>query len=336
MKEKKESIVEKIIKDGQIIGVIGLAKNTGKTTTLNYMIEKIESKTIGLTSIGLDGESLDQVNFLPKPKIKVRNGMIVATAQSCLDICNLSYEVLFHTGFHTAIGEIKIIRVLSEGYLMIAGPTSNKELHQVITMMKNYASMMMIDGAFNRMTFSNIPELDHIILASGASFHPNMEETILRTSFIVSMFQSEITKEQLEFKHPIEIKTIHELYVFDNKKNQTIEPILKEYRQQIQAIYIKGALTERLIHLFIKEELENLTIIIDDPSKCLIHHHFNDYFYHRKIKFEVLKSSKISCVTLNPWSPNGIHYDPIIFMNKMKEKINIPVFNVLSMEDYHV
>jgi hypothetical protein len=325
--------VKKIIKDHQTIGVIGLAKNTGKTTTLNYMIENIDAKVIGLTSIGLDGESLDQINFLPKPKIRVKKGMIIANASSCLDYCQLNYEVLKHTHFQTAIGEIKIVRILEEGYMMIAGPSSNNELNEVLSLMKNDATMIIVDGAFNRMTFSNISELDQIILASGASYHPNMKKTVEETSFVVDLFGSPKTREKLEFKHPIEIITDQNSYHLEDKKESTLKTFFKKNNEIIKVIYIKGAITQKMIHLLIKEDIHHIKLVMDDPTKLLIGHDYQSFFINRKIRFEVLKTTPISCVTINPWSPNGMHYDATLFYESMRQNLDIPVFNVLNMED---
>jgi hypothetical protein len=336
MKEKKESIVKKIIKDNQTIGVIGLAKNTVKTTTLNYMIKHIDAKIIGLTSIGLDGESLDQVNFLPKPKIWVKKGMIVANASSCLDSSQLAFEVLEDTQFQTSIGDIKIIRVEEEGYMMIAGPTTNKALNEVVSIMKKYATLIIIDGAFNRMTFSNMSELDQIVLASGAAYHPIMEETIAQTAFIVNLFKSPKTMDKLSFKHSVEILTNKQTHRLDDKKETTLKSFFSHNQEVIQSIYIKGAITQKIINLFIKEDINHIKLIMDDPTKLLIGHQFENYFTKRAIKLEVLRKTPISCVTINPWSPSGIHYDSVIFEKHMKTNIDIPVFNVLNMEDNHV
>ena len=57
----------------KVISIVGNTKNAGKTTVLNYYLEKFD-KPIGLSSIGLDGEEIDQVNFLEKPRIFVDKG----------------------------------------------------------------------------------------------------------------------------------------------------------------------------------------------------------------------------------------------------------------------
>jgi molybdopterin-guanine dinucleotide biosynthesis protein len=53
------------------LGVLGTAKNTGKTTTLNALLKCLSEKLLALTSIGFDGEDLDHITCLPKPNVFV-------------------------------------------------------------------------------------------------------------------------------------------------------------------------------------------------------------------------------------------------------------------------
>jgi len=333
MSVKNESIVKKITKAYQTIGVMGIAKNTGKTTTLNAIIEDNLDQTIGLTSIGLDGESLDQVNFLPKPKIKVYPKMIVATAKTCLETTTASYEVLSQTGYFTSIGEIWIVRVIQEGYMIIAGSTTNHELSQIIKIMKQYASFILVDGAFNRMTFANIHHMDAVVLASGASFHPNMEETILQTRFITEVFGSKKTNTHFDMSYAITFETHQKVYTMQDKKSDTIHHWFNQHQETLKTIAIKGALTPKIMDLLISHQIENVTIVLEDPTKCLLKHTYRPYLINRKIVLEVLKPCKIIMVTINPWSPIGQHYDASLFHQRMKDALNVPVINVMQEEE---
>ena len=52
------------------ISIVGMAKNAGKTTALNYLIEEAEDESIrlGITSTGRDGETTDLVTNTDKPR----------------------------------------------------------------------------------------------------------------------------------------------------------------------------------------------------------------------------------------------------------------------------
>ncbi|HHF08734.1 MAG TPA: hypothetical protein ENL26_03045, partial [Kosmotoga arenicorallina] len=67
------------------LSVIGLEKNTGKTESLRYIVKLIKRenprRVLCLTSIGLDGESVDQVTLTPKPEIIIHEGDLFATSE---------------------------------------------------------------------------------------------------------------------------------------------------------------------------------------------------------------------------------------------------------------
>jgi len=137
-----------------------MSKNAGKTTAMNYVIKKHSPDTLALTSIGLDGETLDQITFLPKPKIHVFKGMIAATAKDTLKHANFSYRILKDLNMPSAMGDILIIEILSEGNILLAGPTTKKELNKIITSLKTIRLNILVDGALNRKTFAATPLID--------------------------------------------------------------------------------------------------------------------------------------------------------------------------------
>ena len=55
----------------KIISIVGMAKNAGKTVTMNHLIQEMAQKhvVVGLTSIGRDGERQDIVTKTYKPLI---------------------------------------------------------------------------------------------------------------------------------------------------------------------------------------------------------------------------------------------------------------------------
>ena len=118
-----------LLKDYKRLSIIGMEKNVGKTTVLNKLIEDIGlQKTIGLTSIGRDGEDTDVVTNTHKPRIYVNQGTIIATARDCLRNCDVTKEILYTTDFSTPMGDIIILRAISAGYVDIAGPSYNAQI----------------------------------------------------------------------------------------------------------------------------------------------------------------------------------------------------------------
>lgn len=84
-----------LIEPYRSLSIIGMCKNAGKTTVLNRILSEMQEtgKTLGLTSIGRDGESVDVVTQTHKPGIYVREGTLIATAVEMLKYCDISREL---------------------------------------------------------------------------------------------------------------------------------------------------------------------------------------------------------------------------------------------------
>ncbi|OAT85235.1 hypothetical protein [Desulfotomaculum copahuensis] len=159
------------------VGIMGTAKNTGKTTStialLNYFCDRAVS--VGLTSIGFDGERLDNVTGLPKPRLFVRRNVLAATAETCLAAGSAGIRVIERLGVGTPLGEVICGRVEREGLLVLAGPNQSKYLRPVIDFLhRQGAALVMVDGALNRIV--PVVETDGLILATGASYKQNIAE----------------------------------------------------------------------------------------------------------------------------------------------------------------
>jgi hypothetical protein len=104
------------------IAVVGLAKNSGKTVALNAIIKRAQAfgMRIGVASSGRDGEKLDAVTRLPKPRIEVQRGALVATAEKLAMSASASLEPLIKTRHVTVLGRLIIYRVNSPGAIEIA------------------------------------------------------------------------------------------------------------------------------------------------------------------------------------------------------------------------
>ena len=89
------------------ISIVGMAKNAGKTTALNYLIEEAidEGMILGITSTGRDGETQDLVTGTEKPRVYVDRDMLVAVPSLLYDMADAGLEVIRKTKYSTAIGE---------------------------------------------------------------------------------------------------------------------------------------------------------------------------------------------------------------------------------------
>ena len=69
------------LNETKTMSIVGMCKNAGKTTMLNWLLTQGHLQgTLGLTSIGRDGESTDVVTGTEKPGIFAKAGTLIATA----------------------------------------------------------------------------------------------------------------------------------------------------------------------------------------------------------------------------------------------------------------
>lgn len=120
------------LNETKTMSIVGMCKNAGKTTMLNWMLTGGHLQgTLGLTSIGRDGESTDVVTGTEKPGIFVREGTLIATAKDMLRLGDVTKEILMTTGIPTPLGEVVIMRARSAGYVQLAGPSITTQLRSV-------------------------------------------------------------------------------------------------------------------------------------------------------------------------------------------------------------
>src|SRR5579859_4748084 len=129
----------------QSLSLLGLAKNVGKTTTTNYLLETLlgeklyRAEELALTSLGLDGEAVDVLTALPKPRYVPQAGLIIATAADLLrqaESEEAQVEHLAHLPGRTALGPVILARVLRPGRIIIAGPTLLRDVRGALERMR--------------------------------------------------------------------------------------------------------------------------------------------------------------------------------------------------------
>lgn len=339
-----------------IIGAAGTAKNTGKTTTTSAVLDKLYEKNIkiGLTSIGYDGEEIDNVTGLPKPRLLLKKGCIVATAQKCLTAGTAGFEILESTGIMTPLGKVVFIKVTDDGLVVIAGPNKSGELKYVLDLLvKKWGSQfVMVDGALNRI--APMVETDGIILATGAAKNTNIGQLVEETRAYYELFNlPQITLEQgkrfyglynicLFYEGIDEIKVLNYGSLIDKK---TVSDI-KNHFNEIKSIYIPALVSEDMLKELndnVNILWKNKTLVLKDPIKLIaggnpegvLKEVTRIFKWGGKVK--VLKKLPIIAVSVNPFYPlyrfeknnyeaGYVNADELA--SRMKKAIPIPVIDV--------
>jgi hypothetical protein len=140
--------------DQQTTFVMGGGKNAGKTTFLNLAAKFLRRKgSVGLVSIGVDGEGRDLVFGTPKPLIPVEQGDVIVTTDAALGASGGLFRVLDVFPVKTALGKLVLAQVLRGDFVELVGPETNSQLsHCLERLQSSGVRSILVDGAVNRMT----------------------------------------------------------------------------------------------------------------------------------------------------------------------------------------
>lgn len=337
------NLIDKLVNKYKIVALIGMAKNAGKTTLLNYMIDEAywSEIVIGVTSIGWDGETVDAVTKTPKPPIEVFKGTIVATAKKLIDNKSYRCEILEITNYETAVGPIIIIRMLEGAKVQLIGPRSNDGLKYVSEKMQAYgAEIVFIDGALDRISSASPAVADAVLLSTGASLSRDVNEVVNLTNYRVNLLGLKEVEECKDIF--IKMRKRNKVCVVDN--NASVEvlgvktginagDIIKNHiKKDSKYIFFPGALTFKTAKDILDYSEGNITVVISDGSKIFID---KDQFYILKRKglnVAVIDTINLIGISVNPISPKGYYYDGKIFLDKLRQKIkNVDIFNIYDL-----
>ncbi|MFX1379000.1 MAG: hypothetical protein ACFFA4_07875 [Promethearchaeota archaeon] len=324
-----------------VVSIIGLAKNVSKTTTLNYIIKNLKDYKLGLTSIGRDGEKYDVITQLPKPRIYIKKGTIVATARQSYESSEVEMELLKTTEFTTPLGEVLILKALSDGLVELAGPSTNTTLKKLcLELLDLGCDLILIDGAFDRRSYATPIISDASILSTGASVSENMQNVINLTVHTINLLNlpSEKNKEIIEIAYDIIKKA--KVGVIDNQNSikllhvptplDAAKEISENLEENSTYVIINGAITNKLLENLMKltEKYKGVTFLVEDSTKIFLSKTIMEKFQKKGGIIKVLHPIKVIAVTINPTSPLGYQFEKSDFINLMKKNLNIPVYDL--------
>ncbi|HNX74752.1 MAG TPA: hypothetical protein PLM07_01935 [Candidatus Rifleibacterium sp.] len=328
------------------VAIIGMEKNAGKTTVLNYLLGRRLPLIHAITSIGYDGEDTDQVTGTDKPAIYVGCGTLVATASGLLGACDFTRELLRFTDFHTPMGEVVILRALSDGYAQIAGPSTTVQMSALVEMLHRAgAERVYIDGAAARKSTAALSTSDACILATGASFSHNIEETVEQTRHYVEL----LTLPRFEPGLPAGVPTdnINDCLIFSgdgtlvnscSALDDQCAELIAARNGESTCVMVRGAFTQRLAQRLLDKcrQLGWLRLVGEDGTRLLISASQKSEMMRRGCNLQVLNRVNLCAVTVNPVSPAGLVFDSGDLCRRLARTISLPVFDVLAGQQMFV
>ncbi len=337
--------LEDIVKNYKCISIIGMCKNSGKTEVLNHLLKSSAYKdlSLGITSIGRDGEGLDIVTGTKKPRIFIREAALLATARGSLPLCDFTKEILYTTGINTPLGEIVIVKARSCGYVDLSGPSTTYDLSIVRDLLYYLGcDRIIIDGALGRKSLASPTVADGCILATGAALSPSLANIVSETSHRVRLFSLDVLEESelVRLIHQnINNNTaliIQEDYSFKEisalSSLHIVETLGTELNTESRYLFISGAITDKHLRALISQRsiIKNLTLVVWDSTRLLVSREELYKAEYLGLTFKVLKSAELLALTVNPTSPYGFHQRSEELIAALKEELSLPILDVLN------
>lgn len=291
------------------ISIIGMAKNVGKTTTLGYLIKEYNKlgSRLALTSIGRDGEEIDVATQTKKPKIFVHKGTIIVTGEKLLNFCDITKEIISLNEIYTPFGRVASVRALSSGYVQLGGPSITTQISDLFVGFD--VDKIIVDGAVGRKTLANPTVTDATILCTGASLNRNMNTVIEETRHTARM----LTLPKLD-----DSEIMSEIAALPPSDEKFI-------KLQNDNIYVQGYISDAMLKGINKRDI---CIIADDPSKIFASIDTYQKLQIRQIRLLVKSSINLAAITINPVSAYGNHFDAGEFLARMRDAVNLSVYDV--------
>ncbi len=304
----------------------GMCKNAGKTTALNALIRGAGARgvVLALTSIGRDGEREDLVTGTSKPPIYVTGGTLFATARGLLPKCDVTGEMLDMTGIHTPLGEVAILRALSDGFVELAGPSMTDQIVALTERLKRFgAQKVLIDGALFRRSLCAPEAAEGVILSTGASYGPDMGKTVADTAFVAELLSLPVSGPWPEMAGRRIARRAGEIAALFDELPAALEG-------QGEALFVTGAFTDAMAASLLRRKSIPQEVAVEDGTRLLLSRENYEKLRARGVAFRVRRQNTLVAVTVNPFSAYGAPYDPAAFQQLVAEKVDVPVVNVLE------
>ncbi|MDR2853815.1 MAG: hypothetical protein LBV31_00740 [Prevotellaceae bacterium] len=324
------------------LSVVGLAKNTGKTETLNFLLSQLKDsgKCVAVTSIGLDGEQTDQIFGTKKPEITIYKGMIFVTVERFFAEKTMPAEILNISEMPTTLGKIVTARALETGKVILSGAADTATLKKIIAQNAVLgADLTLVDGATSRLSLASPAVTEAMILATGAALSANMQELVRKTKFVCSLVALETVDETLKSRlQHIEkglwgIDKAGELHDFGVTSSLVVNHFTeanKAILQQAEMIFCAGAVSDKLLNLLTIHKLNKtpFTLVAKDFTHLFVSPYAYSTFAKKGGCIKVLHHTQLLALTVNPTSPEGYVFDSEQLQEALRQEIDVKVFDV--------
>jgi len=338
------SLVDRVESFGaSVVAVIGLSKNCGKTTVLNHLIGAYHELGLGLgvTSIGRDGEEMDAVTRLPKPKICVPAGTLAVTADGSIGASHASLHVVARTGIPSALGELLLVSAEGDGAVELSGPSTAEHAGSVAALLRSAgATRVLIDGALDRRVTGAPLVCGAVVMSAGAVLGSTVESVAAHAAHHVALFQlpevagpcasavRSAARERGERAAVISPDGAGmKLPASALRTAESLAPIVAD---DAVALWAGGAVTDEMIEELLSGRARP-EIVAADPTRVFVSRMWLSRWRAAGGRIAVLARAPVAAVTTNPFNPAGRGLDAYELAEAVAGAVpGVPVYDVVA------
>lgn len=322
------------------LSIVGMAKNTGKTETLNYLLRRLASYPelrLGLTSIGIDGERRDQVTRTDKPEITLRPGMVFVTAEKFYRRKQLAAAVWgIDDAFTTSLGRAVYAEARGTGKTLIAGPATTGGLaHVVKRLHRAGVDLAIIDGALSRLSLAAPSLAEGMILATGAAYSIDVEKLVRDTKALMRLIElpawpdSHLAMLLADLDEGVYYITEEGELLNTGFSSLLSQEAMQDTRWMSShpTLFVPGVISDKLLERLRRVEKHKSLVAKDFTRIFASPLAVNAYLGAGKALY-VLHSTHLMAVTFNPQAPSGYRLDSSLLTARLSDELGLPVYDV--------
>jgi hypothetical protein len=331
------------------LALVGLAKNTGKTETLAALLRELqaEGRSVGVTSVGRDGEEHDVIDFrIEKPRIRLPQGSLVATTDSLLAVSGLPHVLLEQTGIRTPLGQVLIARLRGPGAIEVAGPSAAADVRAVSDAMLGHgAEQVLIDGAIDRRAASSPDVADGLVMSTGAVLSEDIGEVVARTRDAVELVRLPSIDERSPaapgspYGAGVQLAETDGLaldphFVLTSDGEQ-IGRLLDEH-PAVHRLIVPGALPDGFLRGLLAaagRRRRELVLVVADATKVFLADRGPEWYGRQGLQIATVATIALKALTVNPVAPRSHRFDSAQLRGLLAQAIaDVPIFDVLHAD----
>ncbi len=317
----------------RVIAIVGLSKNAGKTSFLNWLVQHLNNKRIAVTTTGRDGEDQDLVTGEQKPKVVLPKTCFFSTFDYVTDNSMHKIEIICKSQYRVIGKNLYIAKTIEPIETEIIGALTNKEQTEIIKAFKDLSvNIILIDGSLDRKSICLSEIITDIVLVVGAAFGTIDEirsQCHLLSNYALFDHYPIPDYEYVTYKESTDLNVVTTDISSIYSKEYIINNIIKKNPEWI---YIPGAITD-VSWVKIKHNVSNYQgkFILESPVNFNIKNNELYKLVNEKTFF-TRNVFNLKAIIVNSYSPNNQHLDSDFLRLEIQNIFkNLPVIDITQI-----